>query len=202
MKVFVQFLLLSVLVGFYTVTAFADDLTPAAEDVCDYLQGPEFTPGLFGLCNAYCEARDCDEYGLVEDQPKSCQMLWENFVNNAIGPDDPLEPPCLDEDEPEPDPVLCPCWPGDDDGDGTPNVMEDANLPLGEGTATSCLLEPPDFFSAGVADSSFMVTFILLGNVCDFFYASDPPVTVNNLDGTQFMACRDDILDLCGVNLE
>ena len=35
----------------------ADGLTPAEETVCD---GAGLTGALWGLCNAYCEAMDCD----------------------------------------------------------------------------------------------------------------------------------------------
>ena len=35
-----------------------DDATPANEDVC--LDLKNYTPGLYGLCVAYCEAQDLD----------------------------------------------------------------------------------------------------------------------------------------------
>jgi hypothetical protein len=48
-----------------------DGLTPAAEEVCDGLMGREF-----GLCNAYCEAMDCDAQF---DAPAACDSLRDNF---------------------------------------------------------------------------------------------------------------------------
>ena len=48
-----------------------DGLTPAEESVCDGLPAAEF-----GLCNAYCEAIDCDS----RQQPlKACESLRDNY---------------------------------------------------------------------------------------------------------------------------
>jgi hypothetical protein len=47
-----------------------DGQTPAEERVCDGLTG-----AAFGLCNAYCEAQDCD----VHSRP-SCEQLRRNFA--------------------------------------------------------------------------------------------------------------------------
>lgn len=71
-----------------------DEQTPAEEDVCSEagIDGP-----LKGLCNAYCEAMDCDS-----DNPhasaKACGKVKENWERHADG--DPL--PC--------ETVECPCW--------------------------------------------------------------------------------------------
>ena len=46
-----------------------DGQTPAQEKVCSGLSG-----AAFGLCNAYCEAQDCD----VHRRP-SCEILRSNF---------------------------------------------------------------------------------------------------------------------------
>lgn len=49
----------------------ADGLTPAEETTCDGLPKAEF-----GLCNAYCEAIDCD----TREQPlKACESLRDNY---------------------------------------------------------------------------------------------------------------------------
>ena len=47
-----------------------DGETPANEGVCDTLQGA--TPGLYGLCVAYCEAQDLDDY---DDKPSRTRIL-------------------------------------------------------------------------------------------------------------------------------
>jgi hypothetical protein len=49
----------------------ADGLTPAEETVCDGQEGKAF-----GLCNAYCEAMDCDTR--MEPLP-ACDSVRDNF---------------------------------------------------------------------------------------------------------------------------
>ena len=58
-----------------------DGQTPAEETVCDPLSG-----AAFGLCNAYCEAMDCE---LLDDgdpetspsaSPKACYRVKNNFI--------------------------------------------------------------------------------------------------------------------------
>lgn len=80
-----------------TTTAIAstpDGETPANEGVCDVLIGA--TPGLFGLCNAYCEAQDLDEF---DKEPPSTKILANYNKKKQAG--DP-DMPCLQ--------VPCPCW--------------------------------------------------------------------------------------------
>lgn len=50
-----------------------DGLTPAEETVCDGLTG-----SAFGLCNAYCEAMDCDhpDHSAAD---VACDAVRENF---------------------------------------------------------------------------------------------------------------------------
>ena len=62
-----------------------DGLTPAQESECDGQPG-----ALFGLCNAYCEAMDCDS-----DSPhasaRACQRVLDNFLAKSGG----IFPPCI-----------------------------------------------------------------------------------------------------------
>lgn len=102
----IRFLLLSIFLALFSATAFADDLTPSEEGVCDSLLGG--TAGLFGLCNAYCEAQDCDEYA-DGDQPRSCQRLLVNYLRKSDG----VDPPCLVGEDP-----TCPCWTDQELADG------------------------------------------------------------------------------------
>lgn len=81
-----------------------DGLPPSEEDVCDSLLGGP--AGLFGLCNAFCEAQDCDEYP-VDEQPRSCQQLLRNYLRQSDG----VDPPCLA--------AACPCWTMDQLAAGT-----------------------------------------------------------------------------------
>ena len=71
-----------------------DGETPANEGVCDSLQGA--TPGLFGLCNAYCEAQDLDTF---DKNPPNDRILANYRKKMKAG--DP-DMPCLQ--------VPCPCY--------------------------------------------------------------------------------------------
>jgi len=71
-----------------------DGETPANEGVCDELQGS--TPGLYGLCVAYCEAQDLDTF---DKKPPSLKILANYDKKRQAG--DP-DMPCLQ--------VPCPCW--------------------------------------------------------------------------------------------
>jgi hypothetical protein len=70
-----------------------DGQTPAEETVCDGLGG-----GLFGLCNAYCEAMDCDGPD-PHASNKACEKVRQNFERASGG----AAPPCAET------PVVCPC---------------------------------------------------------------------------------------------
>ena len=64
-----------------------DGCTPAQENVCDIFAnepGPEF-----GLCNAYCEAMDCDDPTVAAEMRTSCDRVLDNFIKKSGGP-----PPC------------------------------------------------------------------------------------------------------------
>ena len=71
-----------------------DGVTPANEGVCDVVMGG--SPGLYGLCVAYCEAQDLDDF---EKEPPRTKIL-ENYVKKQQ-PGDP-DMPCIQPD--------CPCW--------------------------------------------------------------------------------------------
>jgi len=77
-----------------------DGETPANEGVCDSLQGS--TPGLYGLCVAYCEAQDLDSF----DKNPPNEKILANYRKkmNAGDPD----MPCIQ--------VPCPCWSAEEIG--------------------------------------------------------------------------------------
>ena len=65
------------LILFYS-PAFAqtpDGQTPAQEDVCSGESG-----AAFGLCNAYCEAMDCDSAN-PQASDKACNRVLDRFLN-------------------------------------------------------------------------------------------------------------------------
>lgn len=80
-----------------------DGVPPANEGVCDDLIGA--TPGLYGLCVAYCEAQDC-----TDDDPVSAQCRIPNPAilanyNKKKRVGDP-DMPCVKKP--------CPCWTEDE----------------------------------------------------------------------------------------
>jgi hypothetical protein len=63
-----------------------DGETPSVETICDMYQGKAF-----GICNAYCEAQDCD----TQPYKNSCIILHDKFVK-ITGVEPPCPPcPCL-----------------------------------------------------------------------------------------------------------
>ncbi len=76
------------------VASTPDGETPANEGVCDVLHGG--TPGLYGLCVAYCEAQDLDHF---DKDPPNTKILANYRKKMRAG--DP-DMPCLQ--------VPCPCW--------------------------------------------------------------------------------------------
>jgi hypothetical protein len=67
-----------------------DGQPPSEETVCSGLDGV-----LFGLCNAYCEAMDCDS-PQPQASPTACARVLGNFMKHSGG----QPPPCA---------VTCPC---------------------------------------------------------------------------------------------
>lgn len=77
------------------VASTPDGVTPANEGVCDSLQGTA-SPGLYGLCVAYCEAQDLDDF---DKEPPNSKILANYRKKMKAG--DP-DMPCIK--------VPCPCW--------------------------------------------------------------------------------------------
>lgn len=66
-----------------------DGETPANEGICDSLQGG--TGGLYGLCIAYCEAQDLDNF---DKNPPSAKILANYNKKKQVGdPDMPCTSP-------------------------------------------------------------------------------------------------------------
>lgn len=72
-----------------------DGTTPANEGICDGLK-TNATPGLYGLCVAYCEAQDLDTF---EKEPVNSKILANYNKKKQAG--DP-DMPCVK--------IPCPCW--------------------------------------------------------------------------------------------
>jgi hypothetical protein len=78
-----------------------DGVTPSGESVCDALQ--DATPGLFGLCVAYCEAKDCDDP--LSDCGTSGERILANYNKKKAAGDPDM--PCLAQPAPA---AACPCF--------------------------------------------------------------------------------------------
>ena len=81
-----------------TLATTPDGETPANEGVCNVLHGG--TPGLYGLCVAYCEAQDLD---LIGDKEVPNTKILANYRKKMREGD--LDMPCIQ--------VPCPCWNAD-----------------------------------------------------------------------------------------
>jgi hypothetical protein len=68
----------------------ADGQTPSSESICDGQVG-----AAFGLCNAYCEAMDCDSLD-PQASDTACNKIQNSFENITGSP-----PPCVQ---------VCPCY--------------------------------------------------------------------------------------------
>ena len=70
-----------------------DGKTPAEESVCD-----DVANNLFGLCNSYCEAIDCDS---DEAHAEGCDSVYSNYLEKSGGEPPPCEAPTEPEIEVE-----------------------------------------------------------------------------------------------------
>lgn len=83
--------------GSSAIASTPDGETPANEGVCNVLQADGITPGLYGLCVAYCEAQDLDL--LADKDPPNSKILGNyNKRKQVTDPD----MPCIQ--------TPCPCW--------------------------------------------------------------------------------------------
>jgi hypothetical protein len=99
--------------GLPAVASTPDGSTPAEETVCDPLMDEVVTPGLYGLCLAFCEAQDIasedmaltdDEIlALLNDVPSGSILQTYNQLRKESDP----EMPCIVR---APEPSSCPCW--------------------------------------------------------------------------------------------
>ncbi len=90
------FLVAGLVVASPVIAETPDGETPANEGVCDVLK-TNATPGLYGLCVAYCEAQDLD---IVGDKETPNNKILGNYNKKKQASDPDM--PCLK--------VPCPCW--------------------------------------------------------------------------------------------
>jgi hypothetical protein len=106
---FVLTVTLTALVSANTVAQTPDGETPAVEAVCDQLIGA--TPGLYGLCVAYCEAHDAH---LISPDADPAELdvpnreILENYNRRKTDADPQM--PCVQQESAGDG---CPCWTAD-----------------------------------------------------------------------------------------
>jgi hypothetical protein len=107
MRPYVPCLLLALVTALLSPIS-ASSQPPAEESVCDSLSG-----AAFGLCNAYCEAMDCDSEAPNANET-ACLKVLSDFTKHSDG-----LIPCGR--------VTCPCW---DDADVDSLFAACADLPV------------------------------------------------------------------------
>lgn len=152
-----------------------DGETPANEGVCDVLQG--HTPGLYGLCVAYCEAQDLD---LVGEKETPNNKILANYRKKMREGDPDM--PCLQKP--------CPCWNADQlanvGATQTPTCMSTSSV------ATVLVIAPGTNQQAS-AD--------LAANRCRFVDTTTTPITSLRFDISPEDArvCYDQIVAKCSA---
>lgn len=124
----------------------------ADRGVCDELEGG--TPGLHGLCVAYCEAQDLGDPVKAESKKSSLSLLLA--YERKRGPDDP-DMPCMgtsgDRGTPPPA-VQCGCWTIDDLRTALPNP--------------SACVTNGDYHDASQSDKGSSAVLYQSSMLCDF----------------------------------
>lgn len=149
----------------------ADGATPAEEDVCADESGRAK-----GLCNAYCEAMDCELGELANASPKACTKVKQNY-QDAKG-DATANLPC--------EKVECPCW------DASDFSMTDRNR------VDNCGVTRPvsGNIDAGRADYAFEAIVDETG--CFFVdFQTNESISVDNISYDETQACIDVIDNFC-----
>lgn len=127
-----------------------DGQTPAQENVCDPLKSAEVTKGLYGLCVAYCEARDN-----AESSSRSRGIL-ANYNRKKRGTDPDM--PCIQVAPAAPVAPPCPCW-TNAQASAVDGVLSDGSTASGWSALTSdpsaCGADPtmPYIMEAGIVAS-------------------------------------------------
>ena len=164
-----------------------DGETPVNEGVCDELIS--FTPGLYGLCVAFCEAQDCEATfdpgtGEVIFDPScspSSPKILANYNKRKTLTDLPM--PCINIVQDE-----CPCWtPQELDAiaDGTTDFCQDDNFFYASMEGTDAATGSTDLVVADYGGLLFLdETF------CFYFEQSPPTSRFLSIPQEQADACR------------
>lgn len=152
-----------------------DGETPANEGVCDILHGG--TPGLYGLCVAYCEAQDLDVIG--DKETPNNKILANYRKKMQIG--DP-DMPCIQ--------VPCPCW--------TANQLANVGATATPTCNTSATVAAVSLVQPGVAQRAVADT---AAKICRFTdTTSVPPISLRfSISDVEALSCYSQIVNKCAV---
>ena len=170
-----------------------DGQTPAEETVCDPLIGA--TPGLYGLCVAYCEAHDADilsPYGEPAQLDVPNRMILQNYNSKKADFDPPM--PCVQQAEGE----SCPCWTAGQLLTILPPSMNiDVNFDNAcfndPSQSTLALLENFEngrFQSPGIQLSTDLPSFEEFCQITNDGYPGGPPTNILHVTGEEYESCR------------
>lgn len=150
-----------------------DGETPANEGVCDVVQGG--TPGLYGLCVAYCEAQDLD---LIGDKETPNNKILANYRKKMRTGDPDM--PCIQ--------VPCPCWTADQ----LANVGATATPTCTVGTTVAQVR----VLSSGISQQA---TADLNANICRFVDTTTTPRTSLRftISPVEAKSCYDQVVAKC-----
>lgn len=185
-RVIYNFILILGLTCLFPVMATTPDgETPAQENVCDSLLVDGVTPGLYGLCVAYCEAHDAELYNPEIACSTAESRILANY-NRKKTATDPIMP-CLKEP--------CPCWDLNDvevfytasSVSCTRGVGDIVNGEQCFSIALTTISDTDEVVSASIVDDSISG----LG-YCQF--SENPRVDFEDVD--QQSACRDTLEDI------
>jgi hypothetical protein len=151
-----------------------DGDTPANEGVCNVLQGG--TPGLYGLCVAYCEAQDLDSF---DKEPPNTKILANYRKKMQAG--DP-DMPCVK--------VPCPCWTNDE----MASISGDATAAACNGSTNKLQIidiAPKTHFAEANANAG--------QERCRYINLNTSPITLRNFGITpeQALSCLADVQAAC-----
>lgn len=153
----------------------ADGETPANEGVCNVLQG--HTPGLYGLCIAYCEAQDLD---LVGDKETPNNKILNNYRKKMQAGDPDM--PCIQ--------VPCPCWNAEQLANVGTTATPTCNLSASNAMVS---LTQPGILQRAVAD--------IAANVCRFTDTTTVPrISLRfNISAEEAQSCYNQIDNKCSA---
>lgn len=211
MKKFLAMMLAILAAGFVLASSNAsaggtpDAAVPANEGVCDDLQAEGVTKGLYGLCVAYCEAQDMDEYPsknpeqIVEKVPNS--KILRNYNRKKTDADPSM--PCLS--------TPCPCFDSDvmsefgNHGLGNPELLCQIDSVNSVGTVQTFINEY-ETDGNGVLLDDFFATVFKYGEehtnypgqtFCAYVDYDDSVNISASIDAVEYAGCRTLIVEQC-----